>query len=820
MLGRASSVISHDPDQVPQSLSPEAPAPENADARRAAGGHPAKLTRTKSLPASQRHVLDQDDADHDEGAGANARETATKSRLVPSIIAALRPTGSKDLSENVASQAKKLAQQEQAEHYEAIMKRFQLRKVPAQPSRGSGAFSATVTQLMAAQAAANTARVRIAVVVVVIAIQIIYLPLIPAYFENDSKVATPLQLLFEWVFFIDCLLTFNTVVRDQNGDLLTSRHDIAEQYLRGWFFLDALGSVPFDTIMYISTRKTVVQTSKETFLLADMLARIPRLYHYSVALRAMWATSRLFRGGGGYWAWILFYSRYSHLLRITGLVFLVILAAHYMSCLWHTLDKAADRVESPSRGFIETYVANYFYAILLIHGQGVSTDTYSQTVLSVFVVLVGSFILAIVFGNVAMLVSNFNANTTNFQRRMEGIFATMDKMQLPVELQERIQQYFAHLWQQYESLNDDLVGFSKELTPTLALEVGLFQYMHLIVKIPHWTHCSPDFVTQIVLKLVVRVYLPDDYILRQGEMSQNLFMINRGVCERHRDNAKSAVGDEKLAAESNGRIDSQSFSRRKRFSIGMRTASLAKVIDASMGRVAYPKVRPVEYIHPGQSFGEMALLMNHEQRISIRAAAYVEMCVLSRAEFQAILLRFQDDRPVVLTSLLQHAIERDELPFSLETVYGISLHSSTGAVESSLASEQSQLSGRQMQVMTSRQAAEFLVARINRDVLDSSIEFGFQTLERDVRARQMMSSRATSRSIRHAESPEAKASSRSSNHGASALPGPVTPSIRQRNEQDTLPMPARTPDAKQPDDTTTQQDGHRGPKTLQPMLTR
>ncbi|KAJ0405246.1 hypothetical protein P43SY_006931 [Pythium insidiosum] len=644
MLGRTSSVISHDPDQVPQSLGPEAQAPENADACRAAGGHPAKLTRTKSLPASQRHVLDQDDTDHDKGAGANARETATKSRLVPSIIAALRPVGSKDLSENVASQAKKLAQQEQAEHYEAIMKRFQL--------------------------------------LVVIAIQIIYLPLIPAYFENDSKVATPLQLLFEWVFFIDCLLTFNTVVRDQNGDLLTSRHDIAEQYLRGWFFLDALGSVPFDTIMYISTRKTVVQTSKETFLLADMLARIPRLYHYYVALRTMWATSRLFRGGGGYWAWILFYSRYSHLLRITGLVFLVILAAHYMSCLWYTLDKAADRVESPSRGFIETYVANYFYAILLIHGQGVSTNTYSQTVLSVCVVLVGSFILAIVFGNVAMLVSNFNANTTNFQRRMEGIFATMDKMQLPVELQERIQQYFAHLWQQYESLNDDLVGFSKELTPTLALEVGLFQYMHLIVKIPHWTHCSPDFVTQIVLKLVVRVYLPDDYILRQGEMSQNLFMINRGVCERHRDNSKSVIGDEKQAAESNGRIDSQSFSRRKRFSIGMRTASLAKVIDASMGRVSYPKARPVEYIHPGQSFGEMALLMNHEQRISIRAAAYVEMCVLSRAEFQAILLRFQDDRPVVLTSLLQHAIERDELPFSLETVYGISLHSSTSAVES------------------------------------------------------------------------------------------------------------------------------------------
>ncbi|TMW58796.1 hypothetical protein Poli38472_006941 [Pythium oligandrum] len=132
-----------------------------------------------------------------------------------------------------------------------------------------------------------------------------------------------------------------------------------------------------------------------------------------------------------------------------------------------------------------------------------------QNLFSTFSVLLGSVILAIVFGNVAMLVSNFNANSTNYQRKMEVVFATMNKLQLPHDLRERIHLYYDHLWQEYESLDGDIVKFSKELTHTLALEVGLYRYMNLIMKVPYWRECSPDF----------------------GEIGEEMYMVNRGLCE-------------------------------------------------------------------------------------------------------------------------------------------------------------------------------------------------------------------------------------------------------------------------------------------------
>ncbi|GMF21405.1 unnamed protein product [Phytophthora lilii] len=55
--------------------------------------------------------------------------------------------------------------------------------------------------------------------------------------------------------------------------------------------------------------------------------------------------------------------------------------------------------------------------------------------------------------------------------------------------------------------------------------------MNLVMKIPFWESCSPDFATQIIFNLVVRVYLPDDYVDRKGETGDEMFMINRGICE-------------------------------------------------------------------------------------------------------------------------------------------------------------------------------------------------------------------------------------------------------------------------------------------------
>ncbi|GMF12481.1 unnamed protein product [Phytophthora lilii] len=129
-----------------------------------------------------------------------------------------------------------------------------------------------------------------------------------------------------------------------------------------------------------------------------------------------------------------------------------------------------------------------------------------------------------------MLVSNFNANTTNYHRKMEAVYATMDKMDLPLKLRERVKEYYTHVWLEYEALDGNINKFQQELTHTLGIEIGLYKHMNLVVRIPFWEDCTPDFLTQIVLNLGVRVYMPDDYVVRRREIGSEMMMINLGYC--------------------------------------------------------------------------------------------------------------------------------------------------------------------------------------------------------------------------------------------------------------------------------------------------
>uniref|UniRef100_K3WXR1 Ion transport domain-containing protein n=1 Tax=Globisporangium ultimum (strain ATCC 200006 / CBS 805.95 / DAOM BR144) TaxID=431595 RepID=K3WXR1_GLOUD len=181
----------------------------------------------------------------------------------------------------------------------------------------------------------------------------------------------------------------------------------------------------------------VQKEADEAHLLFHTLFRVPRLYHILVALNEFMVLSRRLCVDEDFFAW-LFYSRYSHLMRIIRLIFLVVLSAQYMACGCHIVtrdDPDAPNATPPGASTFERYVSDVHYSILLIQGQGDSNrTTLNQNIYSIFAVLLRSVILTIVFGNVAMLVSNFNANSTNYQRKMEVVFCNNEQNATPTRI--------------------------------------------------------------------------------------------------------------------------------------------------------------------------------------------------------------------------------------------------------------------------------------------------------------------------------------------------------------------------------------------------
>ncbi|KAJ8574621.1 hypothetical protein ON010_g4590 [Phytophthora cinnamomi] len=303
-------------------------------------------------------------------------------------------------------------------------------------------------------------------------------------------------------------------------------------YIRTRLVLDILVTVPL--AMRVNRRDLSDIGGKWMPFVLEILT-MERLAYITRFVRMVWLVRANQSGGkNNIWAWIL-YSRFSHLLGIAGIVTMLITVAHYIACIWTVLLREDGNPSEINPSWHDQYTASFYAALLLLQGEGVSTDTSGQNIFASLSVLVGSIMLAVVFGHVAVLVANFNANSTSYQHKMEEVIAMTAKLQLPLSLRERIHEYYEHLWHEYECLDGDIVHFSKELSHTLGLEVVLFKYMELVMHIPFWKDCTPDFQKQLMLRLDVRVYLPNDFIMRQGEVDDEFYMVNRGYCELSRE---------------------------------------------------------------------------------------------------------------------------------------------------------------------------------------------------------------------------------------------------------------------------------------------
>ncbi|GAB9475700.1 Voltage-gated ion channel [Globisporangium polare] len=572
-------------------------------------------------------------------------------------------------------------------------------------------------------------------------------PVSLAFPDSEQVWTRDVDYLVELAFLADFLLMFNTSFLNNRNELVTSRREIASHYLKGWGIPDLLSSIPVH-FMQVLISKQQSEWSGGSIVFFDVVLRSGRLVHLLSVLRFLW-DARPNRTGKSFWDWLL-YSRYSHLMRIGAIVGFVVLIAHYMACIWKTLAPSGLDIDHEPAN--EIYAASFYGALQLLQGQGVTTTTLAQNAFASFAVLVGSIVLAIIFGHVAVLVSNFNANSTNYQRKMESVFAIMTKMDLPAPLRERIHQYYDHLWREYESLDSEVGRFSKDLSHTLELEVVLFKYMELIMHIPFWKDCTPDFQKQLMLNLHVRVYLPDDFVFRRGEVGDELYMINHGSCELalgpdSLERATAPIGKKKVSgfsdfadfmdtpldptsskddedeeveeSDSDSGEDGEKYRKNRAKRSIYRTENFDDDNDDGNPLRSTRASKSNKKLSRGQAFGEMALLTNYQRTADVRAITYVEMCVLNRADFHRILARYPADRKQVTLRILTNCMEKNEN----NQVY-CPLKETVRAVFNE--GENGQSRGKSV-VITPKFAAEMIARIINPDMEDDSIKFGINT---------------------------------------------------------------------------------------------
>jgi hypothetical protein len=277
-----------------------------------------------------------------------------------------------------------------------------------------------------------------------------------------------LGLVIHILFMVDVVLNFRTTYQDSNAMHVTSGRRIAWQYIRTWFIIDLVSSLPFEYIsrgVLPSLNMTKLAKSGKAFKFLKML-RFAKATRFSERFSDYLAVS----GGTLIWGMLL-------------VICAIMLLCHWLACIMPLVGDGF-LTEYPFTG--ETTSSKYcvavYWAVTTITTVGygdVLPATDGERLYTIAAMLIGGGMYSCVIGNVFVILNNRNLNAQACIQRLREVLDFLNHHELPKELRHRVWHYHRkHLKGKNASDSFSVLG---DLSPELRQAVS-FVIVHEDVR--------------------------------------------------------------------------------------------------------------------------------------------------------------------------------------------------------------------------------------------------------------------------------------------------------------------------------------------------
>ena len=375
------------------------------------------------------------------------------------------------------------------------------------------------------------------------------------------------------VYLLDIPYTFNQSVK-KGLTISSDRKSIARMYLRGWFAVDLLASIPFTWIFFVTSLwnpgASMGVGAVLDIIMVTKLMKMVKISKVSAIFNDIRESL----------------SVSPSLMRLVTFGFWFVTVVHLMACGW-ILIGASEQF----RPHFDQYLRGVYWCVTTIAtiGYGDYTpnhDSNTQIIYTIVVMIFGVGMYGYIIGNVATLIANIDVARAAYQAKMEEINDFLRTKRVPGTLQSRVRNYYAYLWETQKSVSP--ISITEELPHTLSMEISLFLNKAILEKVTLFKNANEIFIREIVQLMRPMVFLPDDYIIRQGEYGDCMYFLSNG--------------DVEVLVN------------------GARLATLGQ----------------------GSPFGETALIQGEKRTASIRALSYCDVYKLAKADFDILRGRYPD----------------------------------------------------------------------------------------------------------------------------------------------------------------------------------
>uniref|UniRef100_A0A8D3E2V5 Cyclic nucleotide-binding domain-containing protein n=1 Tax=Scophthalmus maximus TaxID=52904 RepID=A0A8D3E2V5_SCOMX len=361
---------------------------------------------------------------------------------------------------------------------------------------------------------------------------LIVLPVGITFFRDEN---TPSWIIFNVVsdtlFMVDLVLNFRTgIIKEDNTEILLDPRAIRQNYLKNWFLVDFVSSIPVDYIflMVDSLDSEVYRTARALRIVRfTKILSLLRLLRLSRLIRYIHQWEEIFH---------MTYDLASAMVRIVNLIGMMLLLCHWDGCLQFLVpmlqDFPPDCWVSKNLMVNDTWGVQYSYALfkamshMLCIGYGAQApEGMTDVWLTMLSMIVGATCYAMFIGHATALIQSLDSSRRQYQEKYKQVEQYMSFHKLPADVRQKIHEYYEHRFQGKMFDEENILG---ELSEPLKEEIVSFNCRSLVANMPLFANADPNFVTAVLTKLRFEVFQPSDFIIREGTLGRKMYFIQHG----------------------------------------------------------------------------------------------------------------------------------------------------------------------------------------------------------------------------------------------------------------------------------------------------
>ena len=351
-------------------------------------------------------------------------------------------------------------------------------------------------------------------------------------------------------FMLDIIFNFFTGFTTA-GKVIMEPKNIVISYLRSWFLLDLVASIPFDLIFLEPEGERTAQTSSSAtgknqnqqaayrstkFVRIMKLIRLLKLFRMLRLNRILNRLERKMSIKYGLWQVIKF-------------TFAVMCLAHWQACAWYLMHVLQDKGHSGST-WVELlaynqnsapldmqprwtqYVTCIYWSVTTMttigYGDIVPSNT-EERIVTLLAELCGASIFLYGLTQVTNLIANINTADVEFHKLMDQANEYFEFRQIPQALRVKVREFFHY--KRASSLFHAEHRLLDHVSDSIRQEMQLWSIRNVMNNTPFLRDANESFVKLIVGKLVRKVFSPREVVMQQGEIGDEMFFIAHGEVE-------------------------------------------------------------------------------------------------------------------------------------------------------------------------------------------------------------------------------------------------------------------------------------------------